>query len=408
MDRLRADVVVVGGGASGFGAAIAAAREGARVFLLEEDAVLGGSAVDYGVQGFSPGIICGVNQEIRDILAQKDHTFRHTRSAFNSHWYAYACNELAAQEENLTVLPHTTAIDVMKTGDRVTGVVVQTRAGRDGGYIQRKIDAHVVIDCSGDGDIAFAAGAEYRYGREAKSEFNEPHAPDVADSRVQQCTWMYKSRRIDPESTFVPKFDYNRDIGFGDYLHWGCQVECRDTTDAEALREAEKAAWDAMLPNFETLEKNGFAVTWVAPKLGIRESRRIVGEVIVTENDCNEGRRFPDVISSSSRGLDSWEPDRKKIFYGKSAMYDIPYRALVPVKIDGLLVAGRCLSATHIAMSGFRVMVTVSSIGQAAGIAAAQAAATNRLPREVDVAAVQTRLEAAPHNVRWSKHHQTT
>jgi hypothetical protein len=81
-----------------------------------------------------------------------------------------------------------------------------------------------------------------------------------------------------------------------------------------------------------------------------------------------------------------------------------PTGPLVPISIDGLLVAGRCLSATHIAMSGFRVMVTVSSIGQAAGIAAAQAAATNRMPREIDVAAVQARLEVEPHNVQWSKH----
>ena len=87
-------------------------------------------------------------------------------------------------------------------------------------------------------------------------------------------------------------------------------------------------------------------------------------------------------------------------------MYDIPYRALVPKRIDGLLVAGRCLSATHIAMSGFRVMVTVSSIGQAAGIAAAQAAATGRMPREIDVAQLQARLESPPHNVIWSKHRE--
>jgi ribulose 1,5-bisphosphate synthetase/thiazole synthase len=105
MDTLRADVVVVGGGPSGFGAAISAAREGARVLLLEEDAVLGGAAVDYGVQGFSPGIVCGVNQEIRNILTRKDYTFRHKRSEFSSHWYAHACSMIAAHEANLTVLP---------------------------------------------------------------------------------------------------------------------------------------------------------------------------------------------------------------------------------------------------------------------------------------------------------------
>lgn len=407
METIKTDVVVVGGGPSGFGAAISAAREGARVILVEEDALLGGSAVDYGVQAFSPGIVCGVNAEIRAILAEKDYTYKHTGSAFNSHWYAYACNLLASREPNLTVMTHSVGIDVLKENDRVTGVVVQTRLGRDGGFVQRKIQAHVVIDCTGDADIAFAAGAPYRYGREAKSEFNEPHAPDQADTRVQQCTWMYKSRRIDPSSTYVPDFDYNRDIGYGEYLHWGCQVECDDTTDAEALRRASEAAWQAMLPNFETLARNGFAVTHIAPKLGVRESRRIIGEVIITENDCTQGRRFPDAITSSSRGLDSWEPDRKKIFYAKSAMYDIPYRALLPLRVEGLLVAGRCISATHIALSGFRVMVTVSSIGQAAGVAAAHAAATGKMPREIDVARLQSRLESPPHNVQWSKHKES-
>ena len=286
MEQLKADVVVVGGGPSGFGAAISAAREGARVILVEEDAMLGGSAVDYGVQAFSPGIVCGVNQEIRDILAQKDYTFKHTKSAFNSHWYAYACNLLASRESNLTVLTHTTGIGVLMEGDRVTGVVVQTRGGGDKGFIQRKIQAHVVIDCSGDGDVAVAAGAEFRYGREAKSEFNEPHAPDVADRRVQQCTWMYKSRRIDPNSTYVPDFDYNRDIGFGEYLHWGCQVECEDTTDAEALARRRKAA---MPPNLRP-ERNGFCRRRIASKLGVRVPASWA--VIVTENDCNEGAAF--------------------------------------------------------------------------------------------------------------------
>jgi ribulose 1,5-bisphosphate synthetase/thiazole synthase len=406
IEEIRTDVVVVGGGPSGVAAALSAAREGAAVILVEEDGVLGGAAVDYGVQAFSPGIVCGINQEIRQILAEKDYLYKAHGRAFCSHWFACACQQLAAAESNLHVLSRTTAVDVLKEGNRVVGVVVLVRRGADRGVATLKIHSHVVIDCSGDGDVAFVAGCEYRYGREARSEFGEPHAPETADRKVQLCTWMFKSRRIDPESTYVPDFDYNRDIGFGEYLHWGCQVECADTTDAAALQEAERAAWKVMLPHFAALEEHGFAVTYVAPRLGIRESRRIVGEVMVTENDCREGRRFPDAITSSSRGLDSWEPDRKKIYQDRTRMYDIPYRTLVPRGVDGLLVAGRCVSATHIALSGFRVMVTVSSIGQAAGVAAALAAAERCQPREVNVSRLQQRLESPPHNVRWSKHVQ--
>ncbi|HHT28421.1 MAG TPA: FAD-dependent oxidoreductase [Firmicutes bacterium] len=402
MERINADVVVVGGGPSGFGAAISAAKEGAHVVLLEEDSQLGGAAVDYGVQGFSPGIICGVHAEIREILAAVDYTYKHTKCEFNSHWYAHACNLIASREPKLQILNHTIGIGVLQQGDQVRGVVAQTRIA--GKHTEIEILAPVTIDCTGDGDIAFAAGCKYRYGREASAEFNEPHAPAVADNQVQLCTWMYRSRRIDEQSQYVPDFCYNRDIGFNEYLHWGCQVPCADTVDSEELRKAEQAAWEVMRPNFATLQENGFVVTYMAPRLGIRESRRIVGEVIITENDCASGRRFPDAITSSKRGLDSWEPDRAKIFYGSSAMYDIPLRALLPQGKTGILVAGRCISATHIALSGFRVMPTVTSIGQAAGLAAAMAAQQGCLVQDISVSQLQQRLESAPHNVRWSKH----
>jgi ribulose 1,5-bisphosphate synthetase/thiazole synthase len=402
LERISADVVVIGGGPSGFGAAISAAREGAHVVLLEEDAHLGGAAVDYGVQGFSPGIVCGVHSEIREKLAATDYTYKHTKSEFSSHWYAHACNAIAANEPTLQVLNHTIGIDVLQQGNQVLGVVAQTRIA--GKHVEIEIVAPVTIDCTGDGDIAFAAGCEYRYGREASSEHNEPHAPAVADNQVQLCTWMYRSRRIDEKSPYVPDFCYNRDIGFNEYLHWGCQVPCANTVDSAELQKAEAAAWAAMLPNFATLSENGFAVTYMAPRLGIRESRRIIGEVIVTENDCSSGRRFDDVITSSKRGLDSWEPDRAKIFYGSSAMYDIPLRALMPRGKTGILVAGRCISATHIALSGFRVMPTVTSIGQAAGLAAAMAAKQQCMVQDLSVVELQKRLESEPHNVRWSKH----
>jgi hypothetical protein len=146
-------------------------------------------------------------------------------------WYAFACSELAARERTLTVLPHSTAIGAIQQGERV-GESSSRRAA--------------------------ATAAAMRSGKFTRTR---SHTPESADDRVQQCTWMYKSRRLDPAFDWRPDSDYNRDIGHGEYLHWGCQVDCRDTTDPAALREAEQAAWAAMLSTFHTLQRHGFAVT---------------------------------------------------------------------------------------------------------------------------------------------------
>ena len=169
MEQLKADVVVVGGGPSGFGAAISAAREGARVILVEEDAMLGGSAVDYGVQAFSPGIVCGVNQEIRDILAQKDYTL-HTKSAFNSHWYATLAT-CGLRESNLTVLTHTTGIGCSWRRPR------HRRRGAGTGRWRKVYSAQDPGSWSStarSGDIAVAAGIPLRARRNPGSRAPRP------------------------------------------------------------------------------------------------------------------------------------------------------------------------------------------------------------------------------------------
>ena len=396
--RIATDVVVVGGGPSGVCAAIAAARAGATVMLVEEDSLLGGAAVDYGVQSFCGGPVSGIHKELRDRLARIEPHFAQT-STFHSHWWAYVCQEMVAKTRGLTLMLNTRAVGALVSKGRggrprVRGVRVQSQT--PGGWQEFAITAHVVVDCSGDADIAADAGCEFRYGREARAEHDEPHAVEQADARVQLVTLMYIATRIDPKSDYKPSWCY---MGYGDYLVWGPTLECEDTTDDSKLQATQLAALRRLRRTATHLVKHGFAITAVAPRIGVRESRRVIGEYLLTENDLVQGRIHDDRIAIARYPIDPWEPDRKNPFFSVP-LYGIPYGCIVPKGVDGLLVAGRCISGTHIAMSSYRVMPIVSSIGQAAGVAAALACLHRTQPRNLEVTDIQHTLRRSPQRLR--------
>ena len=251
------------------------------------------------------------------------------------------------------------------------------------------------------------------YGREAKSDFGEPHAPEQGDSTVQQCTWMYISQKIGSGPAFdmarldhvklgvlvsgIGWFDRQREKALahdpGIHLHWGSAVECRDTRDPVAIADAQRAAFTATERDMKLLRDNGYAVH-LAPRLGIRETRRIVGDHIITENDLRRGNLPRDTIAVGTYGLDLWgaqvsREERRLPGYG------IPYRALLPRNTDGLLLAGKSISGTHIACGAYRVQPILASAGQAAGVAGALAAQSGAPPRELDPQAIR-RLLAGP------------
>jgi ribulose 1,5-bisphosphate synthetase/thiazole synthase len=392
MQEITADIVVVGGGPSGTSAAVAAARCGAKVLLIEEDNFVGGAAVDYGVQSLEGDPSCGIRHEIRERLKVLEPHLA-TTAFFHSHWIVKASDDLFAETPGLTVWRGTPALDAIVEQRHgvptVTGVIAYRHSVQHSGHW--KVSAKVVIDCSGDGDIAAFAGCEFRYGREGRREFNEKYAAtEDGDNRVMLVTWMYTSQRVDPASPFQPKAAH---IGQGEYLHWGCKVECQDTTSEEALQSAQREAWKQMLPDFDALRANGFRLNALAPRIGVRESRRFIGDYVLKEADIVEGRHFDDGIALSRKGIDPWEPEGTNPYWTDKAVRQvpycqIPYRCLIPRGYDGILVAGRCISGTHLAMSSYRVMGTVASIGQAAGIAAALAVQGRKSPRDVDPKAI--------------------
>jgi len=396
---MQADVLVVGAGASGIPAAVGAARAGVRVLLIEEDPVIGGAVSDFYVDMFCGHPRCGVVAEAEAAL--KAHHRLGPRGDFFlpvSFQRVYGAMLAAAGVRGVC---GARAVGVIHEAGRVAGVRIEGADGQTG-----EVRAAVTIDATGSGAVSAMAGCEVLYGTDAKADFHEPHAADVRSGAVQQCTWMYLSHRMTERPFDMMKLEnVRRGVlvdGMGWFhnapdeamkrnpavcLHWGCAVECRDTRDPLALAAAQADALNAMERDHALLREAGYAVH-LAPRIGVRECRRIVGEHVITENDLRSGKLPADTIAVGTYHLDIWGKDlsREECTTPK---YGIPYRALVPKGVDGLLLAGKALSGSHVAMSAYRVMPIVGSAGQSAGVAAALAAGAGISPREVDVARVR-------------------
>jgi len=424
-DDLTADVCVVGAGAAGLPAAIGAARAGARVICVEEDPVIGGAPSDYHVCLFYGRPITGIVAELEELLKAK---YAPTPRAqfFLPSGYQRAWRELVAAEPNLRVICGGRAARVLRKGigGLVRGVEVEVGPGRS-----LRVNSAVTIDATGSGIISELAGCEVMYGREGKEAFGEPHAREAADDEVQACTWMYfiqgipgiagKSRpRAVHVNVGIPARGEDRlpqpeAVGPGEtdpelYLQWGCAVRCRDTRDSLALAEAQAQAYEVMGPELDRLRASGYTVH-LAPRIGVRECRRIRGEYVMTENDITEGAFPDDTVAVADYGFDDWRPhqvskERGNVdeFSAATARYGIPYRALVPQGVGGLLTVGKCMSGSHIAQTSFRVMPIAGSTGQAAGAAAALCAQREVEPRDLDPEDVRAVLRRKEQHLRLS------
>jgi hypothetical protein len=429
--NLEADVLVVGAGASGLPAAIGAARAGAKVIAIEEDPVVGGAPSDYYVCLFYGRPISGILGELEHLLKTK---YSPTPRAqfFLPSGYQRAWRELIAAEPNLRVITGARAVGVLHEkgtdSPRAAGVVVEVIPGRC-----FDIKSAVTIDCTGSGIISEMAGCTVMYGREGKSDYGEPHAPESGDDRVQACTWMYfiqaiPGRQSKRQPGFRPRA-VHVNVGIAArgedelpqpeavmsgeedpelYLQWGCAVACRDTRDPISLAEAHEKAYEVIEPTLRELHENGYSVH-LAPRIGVRECRRIRGEYVLAESDVTGGAFPEDTIAVADYGFDDWRPKRVSKqrgnvdeFGAATARYGIPYRSLVPAGVDGLLVAGKCMSGTHIAQSSFRVMPIAGSTGQAAGVAAALCAKHGVQPRRLEPDDVRTALRANRQHLQLS------
>jgi len=383
------DAVVVGGGIAGTGAAIAAARLGCRVALVQDRPVLGGNAssevrVHTGGQ-VGPNVIGEIDAPYNKRAGATPHpTLRFDRRR----------HAVVEAEKNITLFLSTHAFRVSVKGGRITSV--------DGKHIvtgrELRFEAPVFIDCTGDGSIGYWAGAEYRMGREGSRTHNESIAPETPDKMTLGTSLMWGSVEADTESTF-PNVPWGKEVAkdmeaiegnwtweYGHYL---------DTIhDAEEIRDllfrAIYGAW-ANAKNGKNRAKYAKRRLSHVPFVGgKRESRRIIGDYILTQGDLQATRQFPDGVATGSWSIDLHYPKdyekypfRTYAQFNKVKPYPIPFRCLYSKDIANLMMAGRDVSVTHVALGSTRVMNTCGQMGVATGAAAWLCKKHNTTPRGV-------------------------
>ncbi len=413
MNKLRVtetevDLCVVGGGFSGLCAAIAAARRGIKVALMQDRPMLGGNASSE-VRMWIGG---ARGRDVREtgILEEIMLENYYLNPALNYSVWDTVVFEKARAEENLELFMNCSCFDAETEGDTIlsiTGWQLTTQTFR-------RIRAKVFADCSGDSILAPLVGAEYRFGREGREEYNEPIAPAVADRKTMGMSILFQYRETDSPKPFVkPEWAHtydDEDIPYrpqkiGTNFWWieiGGEVDC--IHDAEELRdELIKIAygvWDHVKNRGDHGMEN-FELEWIGILPGKRESRRYVGDYVVTQHDVEAaGKHFPDIVAYGGWSMDDHFPAGMKhmdshptIYHPAPSPWGIPYRALVSRNISNLMFAGRNISTTHTAMSSSRVMATCALMGQAVGTAAALAVKAGENVHDVDVSVVQRALQ---------------
>lgn len=412
------DVLVVGGGSAGMTAALAAARQGARVALVERYGFPGGISTQvldtfYGF--YTPGerrerVVGGIPWEVATTLIERGAAFERHNSYGAGTGVTYDPDRLKllweelALEAGVRLLYHALWASPTMEHGAVRGGVVQTKAGRS------RIAARVTIDASGDGDVAAGAGAPFERAGEAgeaqsmTTTFRMINVDVERARRVRQpelqglmeaaITVGYRLPRREGSSHVTP-LD-------GVMATNMTRVSGLDPTDPIALTAAEiegrrQAVEYARflrdhVPGYEQSQ-----LGWLSHQIGVRESRRVHGDYRLTREDVLAARDFADAIARCGAPIEAHHAgaDTRWEYVPDSRTYGIPYRCLLPLGVEGLLLAGRCLSATFDAHASVRSMAQCMAMGQAAGTAAAMAAEASVNPRAIDPSELRARLAAA-------------
>lgn len=410
------DVVVLGSGPAGLCAAVSAARNGSKVALVERYGVLGGN-LTAGFVGPILGMVSKgtMRDELVGMLGVPDNDMIGEVAVAHDIEKAKRVVADFADLDGIQVFLQTSVFDVLREGDEIKGVVVSCKDG------PRVISGNIYIDSTGDGDVAYLSGCKVEKGR--------------GDGLMQPATLEYTIDNVDESKAIVCIGDVD-EVKFGDIPFLEYCRQCADkgelpknlaavrlhrtvnpgerrvnTTQANGvdgtrtsdlfsaelkLRSQIDIVTDFLrshLPGYENCKVVGSGTT-----IGLRETRRVIGDYILTRDDVVEGRRFDDVIVHKAEFVvDIHNPAgagqaEKKIQY--CTPYDIPYRCFTPIGLRNLYTAGRCISGTHEAHASYRVMSICMAMGQAVGLAASMCSAENIGTRELDIKKLQSKLES--------------
>ena len=404
MTRLshRFDFCVVGGGMAGLCAAVSAARGGARVALVQDRPVFGGnSSSEIRVH------VCGAdrhnkipNMRETGILEElrMENLRRNPQRSF-SIWDT-VLYEKVLLEPNIERFLNCSCVDAKMDGPRVKSITAwQTTT-----QTYHTIEAAIFADCSGDAILAPCTGALYRVGREARSEYGESIEPEAADRKTMGMTCLFQAKDMGTPQPFEPPSWANsyptedsvphRGHKWLEMGYWWVELGGEDDSIADTEKVRDEllkivyGLWDHIKNHGDHGAEN-WALDWIQFLPGKRESRRYVGNHVLTQNDIEAEGRFDDLVAYCGWTMDDHHPGgfryegKPTIFHPAPSPYGIAYRCLYSKNVENLMFAGRCASASHAAMSSTRVMGTASSMGQAVGTAAAIATKAGVLPREV-------------------------
>jgi len=412
---------VVGGGLAGVCAAIAAARGGCRTVLVHDRPVLGGNSSSECRVPPSGANNCnawaretGIIEELMNEDRARNHDRVHS-GTMNSQW-DMALYEACRAEPNLTLQLNTSARGAEMARKSRIAAVIAVQPGSERAF---RFAAPIFIDCTGDGTVGAAAGAIFRYGREARSELDEPMAPPKADDQTQGSTLMFRSRDAGQPVPFTPPpwavryptkdslagrhpraFEQNLYAGYW-WIEIGVPYHIIDDNEAvrdELLRHL-MGVWDH-IKNHGDYGAENLVLDWIGTVPGKRESRRLEGDYVLRQADLYERAKFPDRVAyggwfidvhtmggilAAARGQPPealcGDPDVSDQV--RVPLYSIPLRCLYSKNIENLWMAGRNISASHVALGSTRLMLTCALMGQAVGTAAALCLRHKATPRQV-------------------------
>jgi len=407
---LKTDILIIGGGAAGTLAAISAARKSQKVLLLESKGFLGGSRTLMGVDTFngffSPGerifqLVGGISYEVVERLIKRKSAFLRQNTFGSGPVVTYDIEQLKIVYEEMVLeaggaLLYYSFVPEVNVEDKIIkSVTVCNKAGLN------QVEAKLIVDATGDLDIAACAGEDY----ELAGKNGNP---------VQSLTTIFYMANVDNKKAFSlsqtdltkimqdanesGKYDLTRIGGsihptpHSGYVHANLtRIPNIDATDPVALTKAEIEGRRQVQEYVRFLinECPGFENAYLASTaytIGVRESRRLKGEYILTDQDVKKGAKFEDAIACCSAPIEDHNAgkDVKWQFLKSGDFYQIPYRSLLPKKIDNLLVAGRCLSATHDGQASARNSAQCMAMGEAVGVAAALAVSKGISPRQIN------------------------